>query len=198
MGRWGELAVCPLHQALGRRHFPLTKRTPIPVTPRKMCNRRDRDGRNGHRNYIMTGECEVWVLQEEWINNPQYKRPPVAFLCSWRQTKAVTPLHMATKLCSWRPASFSSLWRGRGNVIPVTYPRPNLSSPFFSCSASFWVPQLAQSKSLTSFQLPHCPFSACGSPSPAPRAGQMPRLHHHLLSWSPNKLLLAPQIVFQV
>lgn len=28
-----QLAVCPLHQELAQRHFPLTKSTLIPVTP---------------------------------------------------------------------------------------------------------------------------------------------------------------------
>lgn len=151
-----QLAVCPLHQKMVRRHLPLPKRTHIPVkTDRKMCHRRDEDGGNGHRNYITTGGGEVWGLQE-WINIPQYKSLPVAFLCSWRQTKAVTPLHMDTKLCAWSPTSLPFLWRGRGNAIPVSY--PNLKLSFFQLLCIIWVPHPAQSKSPPSFQLLPCPF----------------------------------------
>lgn len=68
----------------------------------------------------------------------------------------------------------SSPLEGKRQCYPSYLSKTCLKLSFFSCSASFWVPQLAQSKSLTSFQLLHCPFSACGSPSPASRAGQKP------------------------
>lgn len=128
-GRWDELpAGCvPIAPGTGQETPPFVKKDTYPsetrCPDRRMCNRRDRDGRNGHRNYIMMGGGEVW-------DAPRMDQQPLTEKSSWsipvlmEANKAVTPLHMATKICAWRLTSFPSLWRGRGNASPVTFPRP--------------------------------------------------------------------------
>lgn len=185
-----QLAVCPLHQKMVRRHL-LVKKEHLSLETRcpdrKMCKRRDGDGRNAHRNYVMAGGGEVWVLQE-WINSPQYKSLPVAFLCSWRQTKANQALCM-------EPYQLSFPLKGKRQCYPSYLPKISLKLSFFQllciilgCPKQVFHFLLAAALSIFSLWLTLTCLSCWANA----------KLHHNLLSWSPNKMFLAPQIVFQV
>lgn len=59
----------PIAPGTGQETPPFVKKDTYrinQVSRQRLCDRRDRDGRNGHRNYVKTAGGEVWVLQE-WI-----------------------------------------------------------------------------------------------------------------------------------